>query len=199
VELVNIKANKGRTGSVFYLSVWIITLFVLWGIIRPESMAAIMQQLLDFIIRTFGWFYLLTTITFVVFSVWLGFGRYGRIKLGNDEDEPEYSFYTWLAMLFSAGMGIGLVFWGIAEPVTHYTAPPEGVIPETAEAAQIALRYSFYVRMPELVTIFLLVTSGGGSSIGIQLHVPGAVTALSQFLLQGTAFDLPWLYQSFPL
>lgn len=144
MELVNIKANKGRTGSVFYLSVWIITLFVLWGIIRPESMAAIMQQLLDFIIRTFGWFYLLTTITFVVFSVWLGFGRYGRIKLGNDEDEPEYSFYTWLAMLFSAGMGIGLVFWGIAEPVTHYTAPPEGVIPETAEAAQIALRYSFF-------------------------------------------------------
>lgn len=126
------------------MSVSIIMIFVIWGIILPESMAAKMQQVLDFIIKTFGWFYLLTTITFVVFSVWLGFGRYGRIKLGDDDDEPEYGFYTWLAMLFSAGMGIGLVFWGIAEPITHYIAPPDGVTPNTAEAAQIALRYSFF-------------------------------------------------------
>lgn len=96
---------------------------VIWGILLPESMAAKMQHVLDFIIETFGWFHLLTTITFMVFSIWLGFGRYGKSKLGNDDDERDYGFYTWLAMLFSAGMGIGLVFWGIAEPVTHYIAP----------------------------------------------------------------------------
>ncbi|HZK43738.1 MAG TPA: BCCT family transporter [Syntrophomonadaceae bacterium] len=133
-----------KIGSVFFASVLIIILFVLWGIISPISMGNIMQAALDFITQTFGWFYLLVTIIFVVFVIYLGFGPYGKIKLGKDDDEPEYNFYTWLAMLFSAGMGIGLVFWGVSEPVTHYLIPPEGVTPETVEAAKIALRYSFF-------------------------------------------------------
>ncbi|MEA1959935.1 MAG: BCCT family transporter [Bacillota bacterium] len=129
---------------VFFVSVSITLLFVLWGIVFPENMADKMQQGLDFIIQTFGWFYLLSTIVFVVFIIYVGFGRYGKIKLGEDEDEPEYGFFTWLAMLFSAGMGIGLVFWGVAEPMYHFLTPPEGGAPETIEAAQVALRYSFF-------------------------------------------------------
>lgn len=136
--------KQGKLGSVFFASISIILLFVIWGIFAPENMGNIMQQALDFIIQTFGWFYLLTTIIFVVFVIYLGFGPYGRIKLGNDNDEPDYNFYTWLAMLFSAGMGIGLVFWGVSEPIYHYLTPPEGVTPETIEAAKIALRYSFF-------------------------------------------------------
>lgn len=136
--------QQKKIGSVFVLSLSIIILFVLWGIISPTNMDETMQQVLDFVIETFGWFYLLATIIFVVFVIYLGFGPYGRIKLGHDEDEPEYNTYTWLAMLFAAGMGIGLVFWGVSEPIYHYMTPPEGVTPETIEAAKIALRYSFF-------------------------------------------------------
>jgi len=87
----------------------------------------------------------MSAFIFLVFSIYLGFGPYGRIKLGKDDDEPEYSFYTWLAMLFSAGMGIGLVLWGVAEPIYHYLTPPlAGVEGGTAEAARQSLRYSFF-------------------------------------------------------
>ncbi|NLB88736.1 MAG: BCCT family transporter, partial [Syntrophomonadaceae bacterium] len=136
--------QKKKIGSVFIVSLSIIILFVLWGIISPTNMGTTMQHILDFVINTFGWFYLLTTIVFVVFVIYLGFGPYSRIKLGRDEDEPEYNTYTWLAMLFAAGMGIGLVFWGVSEPIYHYMAPPEGVTPKTIDAARIALRYSFF-------------------------------------------------------
>lgn len=136
--------QQKKIGSVFIVSLSIILLFVLWGIISPTNMGHTMELVLDFVIQTFGWFYLLATIIFVVFVIYLGFGPYGRIKLGHDEDEPEYNTYTWLAMLFAAGMGIGLVFWGVSEPIYHYMTPPEGVTPETIEAAKIALRYSFF-------------------------------------------------------
>lgn len=136
--------KHGKIGSVFLTSVSIIILFVLWGVLSPENMANIMQQALHFVTKTFGWFYLLTTVIFLAFVIYLGFGPYSKIKLGKDYDKPEYSFYTWLAMLFSAGMGIGLVFWGVSEPLTHYLIPPEGVTPETVESAKIALRYSFF-------------------------------------------------------
>ncbi|MEW8987821.1 MAG: BCCT family transporter, partial [Bacillus sp. (in: firmicutes)] len=82
---------------------------------------------------------------FLVFAAYLAFGPYGKIKLGKDDDEPEFSYFSWFAMLFSAGMGIGLVFWGVAEPITHYIDPPldlaEG---QTPEAARYSLRYSFF-------------------------------------------------------
>ncbi|QGU00672.1 Glycine betaine transporter OpuD [Candidatus Syntrophocurvum alkaliphilum] len=136
--------KKDKLGVVFYFSVAVISLFVLWGILLPESLADRTEQILNYIIDTFGWFYLFATFIFVLFVIFLGFGPYGQIKLGKDEDEPEYNFYTWLGMLFSAGMGIGLVFWGVAEPVMHYLTPPEGITPETTEAAEIALRYSFF-------------------------------------------------------
>ncbi|MGF7185685.1 glycine betaine transporter [Desulfitispora alkaliphila] len=136
--------KKGEMGTVFYVSVAVILMFVIWGFLLPESLAERTGTLLGFIIEGFGWFYLLSTFIFVFFVIYLGFGPYGSIKLGKKDDEPDYSFYTWLGMLFSAGMGIGLVFWGVAEPIFHYMAPPEGVNPETKEAAMIALRYSYF-------------------------------------------------------
>ncbi|GGN92624.1 glycine betaine uptake BCCT transporter [Saccharibacillus kuerlensis] len=129
---------------VFVVALTIIIAFVLWGAFFPEQLGNSAQIALDFSTEKFGWFYLLTAFGFLVFALYLAFGRFGRIKLGKDEDEPEYSTTSWFAMLFSAGMGIGLVFWGVAEPVSHYIDPPEELEGGTALAARISMRYSFF-------------------------------------------------------
>lgn len=129
---------------VFYISIVIVLMFVLWGAFSPASLAQASNNLLGFTIEKFGWFYLMAAFGFLVFSLYLAFSKYGQIRLGADDDEPEYPNTTWFAMLFSAGMGIGLVFWGVAEPVSHYLNPPMGIAGQTPEAAQVAMRYAFF-------------------------------------------------------
>jgi glycine betaine transporter len=129
---------------VFYISVAIVLLIVVVGATNPEGLAEVSGFLLDVTKTNFGWFYLFATLGFLVFSLFLGLSRHGNVVLGQDDDEPEYGNRSWFAMLFSAGMGIGLVFWGVAEPIGHYSSPPPGVMPETAEAARVAMRYSFF-------------------------------------------------------
>ncbi|WP_051569421.1 glycine betaine uptake BCCT transporter [Alkaliphilus transvaalensis] len=129
---------------VLYISIGIVLLFVLWGIFLPNHLTATADQLLDITIEKFGWFYLIAAFTFLIVSIYLAFSKYGKIRLGADEDRPEYSNITWFGMLFSAGMGIGLVFWGVAEPIYHYLEPPMGITPETSDAASMAMRYSFF-------------------------------------------------------
>lgn len=129
---------------VFYLSIAVVLLFVLWGAVSPGQLAATTTALFNFTIEKFGWFYLLSTFAFLAFSFYLAFSRFGKIKLGANDDKPEYSNISWFAMLFSAGMGIGLVFWGVAEPLSHYMIPPEAAQPGTPEAARLAMRYSFF-------------------------------------------------------
>lgn len=137
--------SSGKIGSVFYISVIVVALFVLWGFFFPDHLELVSERALAFTTQGFGWFYVLATFIFLGFALYLAFGPYGRIKLGLDDDEPEYSFFSWLAMLFSAGMGIGLVFWGVAEPVMHYLAPPsDDVLAGSSTAASMALRYSFF-------------------------------------------------------
>ncbi|WP_346208216.1 BCCT family transporter [Caldifermentibacillus hisashii] len=137
-----------KTTPVFSISVIIAIVFIIWGSI-PENklpylnMAAVTEKVHSFIIEKFGWFYLLSATGFLIFAISLIFSKYGYIKLGKDDDQPEYSYLTWFAMLFSAGMGIGLVFWGVAEPMYHYYGPPVGE-GETAAAARTTLRYSFF-------------------------------------------------------
>ncbi|TQR38712.1 BCCT family transporter [Brevibacillus brevis] len=128
----------------FLISLVIVFVIVLFGAISPELFASAASQVLKVTTTNFGWFYLIVTFGFLIFCIFLAFSRYGQIPLGSDDDEPEYSLPTWFAMLFSAGMGIGLVFWGVAEPVSHYFAPPAGVTGQTTEAAQTALRYAFF-------------------------------------------------------
>lgn len=129
---------------VFYISLTIIVIFVLWGIISPENLSITASNLLSIAIEKFGWFYLLTTFFILVFSLYLAFSKYGSIRLGSENDRPAYSNITWFGMLFSAGMGIGLVFWGVAEPIQHYISPPLGLVGGTTEAARAAMRYSFF-------------------------------------------------------
>ncbi|MFH9575062.1 BCCT family transporter [Streptomyces sp. NPDC017454] len=98
-------------------------------------------ELRDGIGRTIGWWYVLLVTVFVVFAFWVACSRAGAIRLGRDDERPVFSRFAWFAMLFSAGMGIGLVFWGVAEPLTHMMSPPEiaGVDPGSAEAGRFAI------------------------------------------------------------
>ncbi len=131
------------TSTVFKLSVGLTGAFILYGVIAPGNLASVSQALQTRLLDTFGWFYLLSVSGFLACTLPLIFSRYGDIKLGQEGDEPEYRLVTWFAMLFCAGMGIGLVFWGVAEPSLHYHDPPTGP-GETIDAARAALRYSFF-------------------------------------------------------
>lgn len=122
----------------------LILVVVAWGIFAPMSLAAIFERLLAFITINFGWLYLWTVLGLVIVAGGLAFSRYGNLKLGTEDEEPEFSLHSWFAMLFAAGMGIGLVFWGVAEPISHFVTPPPGIAPRTPEAANAAMRYSFF-------------------------------------------------------
>lgn len=138
-----------KVTRVFYISAIVAILFILWGAFPDNKLPAnadldtVTTAIQDFLVDKFGWFYLMSAAAFVVFSLYLIFSKYGNIKLGRPGDKPEYSYITWFAMLFSAGMGIGLVFWGAAEPISHFHEPPYGD-PESAEAAKTAMQYSLF-------------------------------------------------------
>lgn len=129
---------------VLIVSLVLTCLFVLWGILRPDGLAAIMQSALVGTQDSFGWLYLLSMFVLLIFVLYLAFGRFGSIRIGGDEAEPEFSTLSWFAMLFAAGMGIGLVFWGVAEPISHFATPPMGLDAESAQAARTSLRYTFF-------------------------------------------------------
>ncbi|HVR37119.1 MAG TPA: BCCT family transporter [Methylomirabilota bacterium] len=130
---------------VFHISLVVTVLFALWGIFAPESLGRKSGDALEFATRNFGWFFLLAAFLFLVFTVYLFFSDYAHVRLGRDDEVPEYSYRSWLAMLFAAGMGIGLVFFGVAEPMYHFADPPMGLEEAgTPQAARLALRYSFF-------------------------------------------------------
>ena len=126
------------------ISAGLILAIVLWGVIAPASLGAVFSQMLAYITSHFGWLYLWVVLGLVIVAAVLAFSRYGDLKLGGEDDEPEFSLGSWFAMLFAAGMGIGLLFWGVAEPISHYGAPPPGITAGTPEAANAAMRYSFF-------------------------------------------------------
>lgn len=126
------------------VSAGVIAALVAWGVVAPAHLGAVFDTALAAITRNFGWFYLWIVFGLVLMALVLAVTRYGDLKLGAEDEEPEFSVGAWFAMLFAAGMGIGLVFWGVAEPVSHYGAPPPGIAPNTPEAANAAMRYSFF-------------------------------------------------------
>ncbi|WP_274361764.1 glycine betaine uptake BCCT transporter [Paenibacillus thermotolerans] len=131
-----------RVTKVFWISIVLTLLFVLWGAVFPDNLSETMTYLQAFFLVKFGWFYQLCATFFLVFALFLVFSKYGKIKLGKEEDRPEFNRPTWFAMLFSAGMGIGLVFFGVSEPISHFAAPPLGT-GHTDESAKLALRYTY--------------------------------------------------------
>ncbi|WP_137920638.1 BCCT family transporter [Hydrogenophaga sp. 2FB] len=125
-------------------SAGLILLVVLWGVIAPDSLDALFATALTRITRDFGWLYLWVVLGLVIMALVMALSRYGDLKLGAEDEEPEFTVTSWFAMLFAAGMGIGLVFWGVAEPISHYGNPPPGIAANTPEAANAAMRYSFF-------------------------------------------------------
>tara|TARA_R100001224_G_scaffold33102_3_gene18506 strand:- start:1949 stop:3955 length:2007 start_codon:yes stop_codon:yes gene_type:complete len=128
---------------VFFGSAILIVAFALFGALFSETAGQVFDRLQALIVADFGWFYILTVAGFLIFIVFLTVSKYGDIKLGPDWSEPEYSHLSWFAMLFSAGMGIGLVFFGVAEPMLHYAEPPRGD-PLSVDSARQAMVLTFF-------------------------------------------------------
>jgi len=136
---------KGRLGSVFWTSVGISALFVAWGVLFTDNMSAVTTSSLNWVTGTFGWAYLVVTLAILVFLVFLAFSPAGDLRLGADHDRPEFSTLSWFAMILSAVMGIGLVSYGVAEPISHFAAPPHGLAESgTPQAAVRAMQYSYF-------------------------------------------------------
>jgi choline/glycine/proline betaine transport protein len=128
---------------VFLPAVIVTALLVIGTIANPELAGEVFSAALAYITRTFGWFYMLAVASFLVFIVVVASSRWGNIRLGPDHAEPQYSFPVWFAMLFSAGYGIALLFFGVAEPVLHYASPPAGAA-QTVDAARQAMQIAFF-------------------------------------------------------
>ena len=132
-----------KRNSVLGISLSLSILFVIIGVVFNEWLGEKASSFLDFAVTYFNWMYLLVGTIFVGVCLFLMFSKYGNIRLGKDTDKPAYSTPSWIAMLFSAGMGVGLVFWGVAEPVSHYTTPALGE-GSTAESAAEAMKFTFF-------------------------------------------------------
>ncbi len=128
---------------VFLPAIIFIVLLIVGTVSNPELAGELFAATLEQITARFGWFYMLAVALFLVFIVGIALTRWGNIKLGPDHAEPEYGFASWFAMLFSAGYGIALLFFGVAEPVLHYAEPPTGAA-ETVDAAKQAMQIAFF-------------------------------------------------------
>ncbi|OLF34484.1 choline transporter [Psychrobacter sp. C 20.9] len=128
---------------VFIPAAVIMLLLVIGTAINPEAAGALFSDVLSFTTETFGWFYMLAVALFLMFIIVLAFSSYGSIKLGPDHAEAEYGFLEWFAMLFSAGYGIALLFYGVAEPVMHFSSPPMSD-PQTIAAAKEAMQIAYF-------------------------------------------------------
>jgi glycine betaine transporter len=113
--------------------------FVFMTMASPDQVKELFDKIFKFFISNFGWAYMTCVAGFVVFCLAVAFSRFGNIRLGKDDEKPEFSLSAWFAMLFAAGMGIGLVFWGVAEPIYHFAGPPFAD-PRTPAAASEAMR-----------------------------------------------------------
>lgn len=133
------RIERGLDRAVFGVSAAIAVAFLVWGFVSTDSLASASGSALDWVLESTGWLFVLTASGFVVFVLWLALSKFGRIPLGRDDEDPEFSTVSWVAMMFSAGMGIGLMFYGVSEPITFFTEPPPGTgeagNPRAAETA----------------------------------------------------------------
>lgn len=137
--------KKFWKNPVFSISATVIFILVVLGARVPDKFGKIAGSLYESTTSIFGWFYLLAVFIIVLFLAGLAVSKYGAIRIGGDDERPDYPFFTWIGMLFSAGFGVGLVFWGVAEPMSHYfTSPLAGVEAQSVESARVAMGYSFF-------------------------------------------------------
>jgi glycine betaine transporter len=132
------QAPQGNARLVSIISLSIAGAIFVWALINPDQMTSVVQGATSTVLQNLDWFFLFFATALVILALVLAFSRYGKLRLGKDDERPEFSTFSWIAMLFAGGMGAGLLFWGAAEPLTHYTDPP-GLTGSTPDAAREAL------------------------------------------------------------
>lgn len=135
--------QKIKQEAVFIISVTIAIIIILYGFLFSDNLVLISGNIMSWVSTSFGWLYIFFVFFLCIFLIWIAFSKYGKIRLGKDNEAPEYSNFHWYAMLFCGGTGIGLVFWSIAEPLSHYVAPVEEITAGTVEAANFSIRTCF--------------------------------------------------------
>lgn len=137
---------KGLNPVMATVALAVVFLFLMFGAFDPDLAASWFQGTSGAIIASFKWYYILVVAGFLAFSVYLLFSRFGSLKLGDDDQEPEFGYFAWFSMLFGAGMGIGLVFWSIAEPIYHFQDNPflTADMAGGREAADLAMRLTYF-------------------------------------------------------
>ncbi|WP_254901741.1 BCCT family transporter [Thalassobacillus devorans] len=136
------KANLEK--SIFWPSLILVVVVTLLLVILRESAAPVISGMMSAINNRLDWAFEFLTIGLFIILIWLMIGRYGKVKLGDPQDKPEFSRFSWGGMLFCASMGTSIMFWSIVEPLYYYTGPPFGIEPSTNEAAEYALSYGFF-------------------------------------------------------
>ena len=132
--------GEGMDKVVFGVAATATIAFVVWGFVDPHGLGRVSKWALGGTISNFGWLFVLSSTLFVVFIVFVAASRFGKIPLGGDAEEPEYSTGSWVSMMFATGMGIGLIFYGVGEPLYFYMSPPPDTVdPQTAKAASTAM------------------------------------------------------------
>ena len=128
---------------VFWASASLVVLFVAFSLLNLDRMTTVFDGVLQFITASTGWFFVLCINIYLGVVLLLLFSRHANVRLGGDDARPDFSTWGWLSMLFSAGMGIGLMFWSVAEPIYHFSSPPWGE-PQSVEAAKLAMGITFF-------------------------------------------------------
>ncbi|MGM7698129.1 BCCT family transporter [Microbacterium sp. A84] len=143
---------------VFGVAAAFVVAFIGWGVFGGDSLSTTAQSTLNWVIEYTGVFFTSVATAILLFMIFLGVSKYGRIRLGRDDEAPEFSMFSWISMLFAAGMGIGLVFWGAAEPLTFFETPPPGTVEGgTLEAMQTAQAQVLYHWGPQAWAFYALV------------------------------------------
>lgn len=179
-----------KVTPVFWISLAITVAISVLGALAPKGFENISGTIMNYVSVHFGWYYLLIVSLFVVFCLYLIFSPYGKIRLGKQDDRPEFGYSSWFAMLFSAGMGIGLVFYGVAEPISQYIKTPPLADPGTREALEDALRVSFFhygIHAWAIYAVIALVIA----YFTFRLGKPGIISATLEPLF-GDKMKGPW-------
>lgn len=143
---MSVKRADTKQGKLIFISTMtFIILVVAAGILFPDTLYTVGIGTMTYLTDTFGWIYMVGSFLFIMSMFYLAFSKYGDIKLVPDNSKPEFSTFSWIGMLFSAGMGTVMLYWGVAEPVYHYMEPlsTTGIMPQTAAAAEFAMKQSF--------------------------------------------------------
>ncbi len=164
-----------RSAGLFPVSLAACVAVAVWGISAPDSLVATASAITGGTFRSLDWFFMGMVTSFLVLGAWLAFGPYGDLKLGSDDQEPDFSTPSWLSMLFSAGMGVGILFWGVAEPVMHFSGPPTGVAssPEAARQAMVLTNFHWGLHAWAVYSAAALVLAYFAFRKG-QPYLPGA-------------------------